>query len=530
MTKPFKVLFLSILLSAVALQAETVIIKDPGYYESPIRDGYKIFPDSLIFDSEAEEIEFPDLGTFVRLGDYNFPNLRKVILNNVDYMPGASFMNMPKLEEVVVKGLVGHFDCAVALHCPNLRSVRFEGPISSTGGPQFAYDCPNLEEVVFEKFVVDFGLNAASNTQCPKFKGYDESSVYFWVDNTEANTKTDIDTFEGLKELQPDLEALARWQAQVLTAGDSKWMRGCTYTDAKHLLPALLKLESHEAKRLAQAMEYAWNLGDEVKSDLEILKESPEYAADTTRSERFVYAQPTDSLLTITRQRFRLDSVAGEGDDFSRIKNLMCWVHDNIQHDGSNGLPTGPRNLRNIYDSCRRDSCGANCRALAICLTEALLSVGLPARFLTCESKKWDSDYDCHVICVAWCASLGKWVWVDPTFAAYVTDENGLPLHPGEVRQRLRNDLPLVLNEDANWNHRSKQTKEYYLDQYMAKNLYIISATLRNQAEPEGDVSAHGGRAAHPQGPYAALLPLDSNYTNCHILTTDDAWFWQSPD
>lgn len=277
-------------------------------------------------------------------------------------------------------------------------------------------------------------------------------------------------------------------------------------------------------------MEYAWNLGDEVKSDLEILKESPEYAADTTRSERFVYAQPTDSLLTITRQRFRLDSVAGEGDDFSRIKNLMYWVHDNIQHDGSNGLPTGPRNLRNIYDSCRRDSCGANCRALAICLTEALLSVGLPARFLTCESKKWDSDYDCHVICVAWCASLGKWVWVDPTFAAYVTDENGLPLHPGEVRQRLRNDLPLVLNEDANWNHRSKQTKEYYLDQYMAKNLYIISATLRNQAEPEGDVSAHGGRAAHPQGPYAALLPLDSNYTNCHILTTDDAWFWQSPD
>ena len=32
---------------------------------------------------------------------------------------------------------------------------------------------------------------------------------------------------------------------------------------------------------------------------------------------------------------------------------------------------------------------------------------------------------DCHVINVVYSATLDKWVWVDPTFDAYVVDENG---------------------------------------------------------------------------------------------------------
>lgn len=80
----------------------------------------------------------------------------------------------------------------------------------------------------------------------------------------------------------------------------------------------------------------------------------------------------------------------------------------------------------------------------------------------------------------------------------------------------------LFLNEDANWNNRSKQEKEYYIDEYMAKNLYIMSANTLNQAEPEGETT-------HPKGKVVAIVPLESNYTNAHIITTDDHWFWQAP-
>lgn len=282
-------------------------------------------------------------------------------------------------------------------------------------------------------------------------------------------------------------------------------------------------LNNEKSAVLKRAMEYAWNLGDDVKTYLDILKESPAYCQDTVQKPEFSYAQPSDSLLRLSRERFNLDSIAGNGDDISRIKNLLYWVHNIITHDGSNGLAPGPRNLRNTYDCAKRDSCGYNCRALAICLTEALLAEGIPARYITCESKKWDSDNDCHVICVAWSESLDKWIWVDPTFAAYVTDENGLLLHPGEVRYRLQNDLPLILNSDANWNNKYQQDKEYYLDEYMAKNLYIMSANTLNQAEPEGETS-------HPVGKDAAIVPIKSNYNNAHIITTDDEWFWSAPN
>lgn len=85
---------------------------------------------------------------------------------------------------------------------------------------------------------------------------------------------------------------------------------------------------------------------------------------------------------------------------------------------------------------------------MAMMLTEALLAEGITARYLTCQSKDYANDNDCHVITVVWVASLGKWVWVNPTFAAFVTDENGLMLYPGEVRYRLQKDLPPVLFPD----------------------------------------------------------------------------------
>ncbi len=158
---------------------------------------------------------------------------------------------------------------------------------------------------------------------------------------------------------------------------------------------------------------------------------------------------------------------------------------------------------------------------MAMMLTEALLAEGIPARYVTCQSKHYDLDNDCHVINVAWSKSLNKWVWIDPTFAAYVTDENGLMLHPGEVRQRLIDGKPLVLNKDANWNHKSRQTKEEYLDNYMAKNLYIMSANKINQSEPEGNTS-------HPTGYQITLVPAGFKYNN-GVTTSEPEYFWQPP-
>lgn len=494
--------------------SQDVVIKKPDYFTEPIRDGHVLFPDSLVYPADATEIVIPDVGVFGRLDEYSqFPNLRKITFGNVDYLPGGLLYGIPNVEEVVFDGMVGHFDCTLILNCPKLKTIIFKGPISSTGGSGLVSRTPNLEKVVFESVVVDLGVEEDKIVNNGAFlKAYNDS----------LNPVATIEQLRTNPKLIADMERVARWQEEVLRAKDSKWMRKVAYSSAKILQPVLAELGSPLTDSLKQSMEYAWNLGDDVKTKLEVLKESPSYGADTVQKPKFEYALPSDSLLTATREYFNLDSIAGNGDDIYRIKNLLYWVHNSIPHAGDNGLAPGERTLRNTYESAKRDSCGYNCRALAISLAEALLAEGIPARYVTCQSKEWDTDNDCHVICTAWSESLGKWVWVDPTFAAYVTDENGTLLHPGEVRYRLQNDLPLILNKDANWNNRYTENKEYYLDEYMAKNLYIMSVNALNQVAPEGPSS-------HRQGKFVALVPAGSDYTNAHVMTTDEEWFWQPP-
>lgn len=95
-------------------------------------------------------------------------------------------------------------------------------------------------------------------------------------------------------------------------------------------------------------------------------------------------------------------------------------------------------------------------------------------------------------------------------------------LHPGEVRYRLQYDLPLILNEEANWNNRVKQTADYYLKEYMAKNLYFLETNIWNQAEPEGESN-------HPQGKTVTLVPVGLTYPHANYNTSDEKWFWQAP-
>jgi len=75
------------------------------------------------------------------------------------------------------------------------------------------------------------------------------------------------------KKVIADLETLAQWQRQVLLTpgsknGDIDGIRDCVYNDAKLLLPALTQLGSREATPLKEAMEYAWNNGDDVKTQV----------------------------------------------------------------------------------------------------------------------------------------------------------------------------------------------------------------------------------------------------------------------
>lgn len=484
-----------------------------------IPDGVAYTDNAFSLDSLTSVLRLPDASTGLNPAWCRLSGLKSISYGNLDYMPSGSFRNLPELEEIIFEGHIGHIDGYQIENCPGLRRVIFKGPILTTGGRQFAKNCPELEEIRFEGLVAGLGL--VDNPDCPRLKGITVTGAVLSSSDTATVPDSPLEHIKA----NPNLMNQFRELSDIMTGNMNTrgWMKRMALSASKDMRGYARELGLTD---LADSMEAAYQANrdqDEGKSKLQILKESKPYKAMADKgAARFTYTPPTDSLLTLSREYFNLDSVAGNGDDVSRIKRLMYWVHDLVRHDGSSAWPDCPLNLRDLAKVCKDGDRGVNCRMMAIMLAEALLAEGIPARYLTCQPKAYYDDPDCHVINIAWAEDLGKWIWVDPTFAAFVTDDKGLPLHPGEVRKALIEGSPLVLNPDANWNHKYAQTKEDYLENYMAKNLYVISANSIQQAEPEG-------RSSHIQGQHIVLIPEGFDYDRGGLLTTDEEIFWQKP-
>ncbi|PHI18553.1 hypothetical protein CEQ90_17395 [Lewinellaceae bacterium SD302] len=222
---------------------------------------------------------------------------------------------------------------------------------------------------------------------------------------------------------------------------------------------------------------------------------------DQTAIPEFVYQDSSATELRKLRTAFNLDSIAGGGNEISRVLNVLHWIHELIPHDGQHDNPV-VKNAFSMINECRRDDRGLNCRGLSTVLNECYLALGFKSRFVTCMPK--DSVFDdCHVINTVYSNDLDKWIWLDPSHDAYVMNERGELLGFAEVRQRLIDGAPLILNPSANWNRQSSTLKEYYLEIYMAKNLYRFSTPLRSEYNLE--TNAPGKTRA-----YVELLPLDA--------------------
>lgn len=260
------------------------------------------------------------------------------------------------------------------------------------------------------------------------------------------------------------------------------------------------------------------------KTPLHVLRKSASYAKDSVRLDvKFTYMPKDDYRLSVVRDYLKLDSVAGQGDELSKIINLLHFIHDEMPHNG-NHRAFVEMDAIDLYNYVKTTGEGVNCRQLAISLCEVYLSMGIPARYVTCMPAD-PNDGECHVINAVWSSQLQKWLWIDPTNDAWVMDENGTMLSIAEVRERMINDQPLVLCETANWNHSEKQTKEGYLYGYMSKNLYYFVCKKYSRFNPESDYRPN------PAEEDIRLIPVGFVNDNWKCdTTTDPDFFWAKPE
>lgn len=485
-------------------------------------------------------VYFPELTSAISTNSLDSCDaLRRIVVHNVDYISSKAFQQMASLEEIVVTGMVGHVDGWMCYQLPKLRRIEFSGDILSTGGPDIAQECPLLDDVTITGRSLGMGFSQA--TDCPRLSKFTVGPLVLTSgDNKFVPARQTLTAGEVMALDSLLAKAESRWAvAELYNKDGACYNYACALCRYGYPQKGMEVLDKAVGKYRYNS--YKWMLKDE---DLAPLREMPRFKelVDSLRREhdyllvlrscngyqqssprlsaKFTYAAASDAKMKAIRQYFNLDSIAGSGDDVSQMKRIMLWLHDSIRHDGSGGFPDGVnRNAIDLYKACKAQKRGLNCRGLSIVLSELYMAMGWPSRFVTCQPRLYKTDSDCHVICMVWSESRGKWLWMDPSFAAYVSDENGQLLGIQEVRQRLRDDKPLILNPDANWNHENTVSKAQYLDNYMAKNLYFLSTYLDNGYNTEG-FGSHSD--------YYTLAPCGTQMDD-GICINDEGWFWQPP-
>jgi len=290
-------------------------------------------------------------------------------------------------------------------------------------------------------------------------------------------------------------------------------------------------------KEFARIVQPTRELGDY----LYILKKDNRFSnSDSIALPAFTYQSPENADLVRLRKQLSLDSIAGTGNDASRLINVLRWVHNTVPHDGQTESGIKSINGMEIFAVSQSKNIGVSCGELATLLNDCYLALGFKSRKVYCLPK--DSlkvDYDSHVINSVYSTQLKKWLWMDPTHGAYVMNEKGELLGIDEVRSRLIDQQPLILNPDANWNRRTSTLKDHYLDYYMAKNLYRFYTTL----ESGFDIETRGQEKTVT---YVNLVPLGyGKFANTpskmefynkelktrfvHYTTRNPFYFWETP-
>lgn len=259
----------------------------------------------------------------------------------------------------------------------------------------------------------------------------------------------------------------------------------------------------------------------EVKTPdyLDILKKGSKYSLEDKREiTKFTYKPVNDPDLIIIRREFKLDSIIGSGNEVSQILNLLHWAHNSFRHNGSKEVPEYS-SISNLMNICVKEHATLDCGTLATVLNNSYLALGFKSRRVVCLPKD-STDFDCHSIDAVYSNTLKKWLWIDPTNDAYVMNEKGELLSITEVRERLVKDKPLILNPDANWNHINSVTKEYYLYNYMAKNLYAFECFVSGGGDSQSNLLL--------PVEYKGIIPRTKDYNpKC---TNNPALFWEKPE
>ena len=152
-----------------------------------------------------------------------------------------------------------------------------------------------------------------------------------------------------------------------------------------------------------------------------LLRENGDFNRADARHVVFEYDYDHPRLAEL-RDKYGLEGIAGEGDIQSKAVKLLNWVSGVTTHNGNYDNNVEQNSLALLeYAFSQGPEKGVNCYALSTILSEMYLSVGIQARALFLFPQN-PNDMDNHVVVMAWIPEKGKWIMLDPSYNAYLSD------------------------------------------------------------------------------------------------------------
>lgn len=168
---------------------------------------------------------------------------------------------------------------------------------------------------------------------------------------------------------------------------------------------------------------------------------------------------------------FRLDTLfSPEMTTFSKAVAIGQFVSQAIPHANQTIRPQA-NDAITLWNYTKTVEPGFNCRYHSLLTLQLLRAVGIEARVLTCLPQD-STDCDCHVVNIVYLPELHKWAMLDTDQGVVVTDREGTPLSPIEMRECYVSDKPFMI-----WyNYSDPSERMEYYRSYMAKNTYWFTS------------------------------------------------------
>jgi hypothetical protein len=167
---------------------------------------------------------------------------------------------------------------------------------------------------------------------------------------------------------------------------------------------------------------------------------------------RFRFDTYDNPKLKELRQRYRLDEVIAPGkDEFQKQLLLLDWVNHRFKRFGKPDSPArGALEILEANDGGHAFFC-AHYADVFVSAAASLGWIDRPLALRRADNMGHNSSTE-HSSTEIWSNQFRKWIMLDPTFAMYVENRDGLPLSAYELRQewfyRDGRDLVFVLDKD----------------------------------------------------------------------------------